>query len=100
MLTEDEQEHLFNVFKNAFYNDDKSAIEENLNKIEDQKTRKERDELLNTAEKNASKLASRVIKKIKHMSMKEISDTINSQEQDSFGKGLLNEVNDELGSLK
>ena len=100
MLTEDQQEYLFNVFKNAFYYDNKSAIEENLKQIEGQKTRKERDELLKAAEKNASKLASSMIKKIKHMSMKEISDTINSQEQDNFGKGLLNEVNDELGSLK
>ena len=56
--------------------------------------------MLKAAEKNASKLASRMIKKIKHMSMEKIHDTINSQEQDSFGKGLLNEVNDELGSLK
>lgn len=96
MLTKEQQLYFFNLYKNAFYLDDKLEIEESLKEIEKPEVRKNRDRLLKAAEKNATTLARKVVNKIKHKSIEELETLLNSENHESFGEDLLKEIESEL----
>lgn len=96
MLTQEEQNFLFDLYKNALYLEDKYEIEESFKQIDDEKIREKRNRLLKEAEKNASKLAKKLIKKIKHNPIDKLTDILNSEDQGNFGKELLKEIQEEL----
>ncbi|MCV0392008.1 MAG: hypothetical protein K5790_01800 [Nitrosopumilus sp.] len=100
MLSKELQDYFFELYKNAFYHDDKITIEELYKKIEKPEVREIRDNLLLEAEKRAEKLARKAVNKIKNKSFSELSaEFLGDEENNSgeeFGKDLLEEIEKEL----
>ena len=98
MLTNDQQKFFFNLFKNAFYQDDKITIEEIYKNIEKADVRETRDKLLLEAEKRAIRSAKKAVKKIKNKKFKNLYKAVTSSDDSSsekFGEELLEEIEED-----
>lgn len=99
MLTKKQQKYFFELFKNAFYLDEKLTIETIYKKIEDPEVREIRNNLLVEAEKKAIRYAKKAVSKIKHKSFDTLlNDVLQAEGSNSekFGEELLDEIEDDL----
>ena len=99
MLTKEQQKYFFELFKNAFYLDEKLTIETIYKKIEDPEVREIRNKLLVKAEKKAIRYAKKAVSKIKRRNFDTLlKDVLQSEgsNSDKFGEELLDEIEDDL----
>ncbi len=97
MLTIDQQEYFFKLYKNTFYSAYKLEIEASLTEIEKPEVRKQRDLLLREAEHNAAQSARKIVREIKNKTIEELKTIINSSQNKDFGDSLLSELENEIG---
>ncbi len=95
MLTEEQQQYFFKLYKRAIYQPTKEITEELFNDTENPKTQIKRNRLLADAEKDAEKLARKIVNKIKKYSIEELDARL-KLEPENFGDDLLTDIKSDL----